>query len=108
MALTVNTNLFSSHARKSLNRNQSTLSTTFERLASGARVNGASDDAAGLSIGTRMEAQVRGLSKAIGNANDAVSLSQTADGAFNEVTDLLQRMRELTVQALSETNTLGD
>ena len=88
--------------------NQSSLSRTFERLASGARINGASDDAAGLSISTRMESQVRGISKAIGNANDAISLSQTADGAMNEVTNVLQRMRELTVQAASETNTAGD
>ena len=108
MPLIINTNISSLQAQRSLNSTQGSLSKTFERLSSGARVNGASDDAAGLSIGTRMEAQVRGLSKAIGNANDAVSLSQTAEGALDEVTGILQRIRELTVQASSETNTLGD
>ena len=108
MALITNSNHNASLAQRNLNQNRSSLKTTLERLSSGMRVNGAADDAAGLSIGTRMSAQVRGLSKAIGNANDAVSLSQTADGAMNEVTQLLQRMRELNVQALSETNTSDD
>ena len=108
MSLVINTNVSSSRAQRTLSSNQSSLSRTFERLSSGMRINGASDDAAGLSIGTRMEAQVRGLSKAVGNANDAISLSQTADGAMNEVTQILQRIRELTVQAASETNTSGD
>ena len=88
MSLVINTNVSSSIAQRTLSSNQSSLSRTFERLSSGMRINGASDDAAGLSIGTRMEAQVRGLSKAVGNANDAISLSQTADGAMNEVTQI--------------------
>ena len=88
MPLITNTNINSLPAQRSLNSTQGSLSKTFERLSSGTRVNGASDDAAGLSIGTRMEAQVRGISKAIGNANDAVSLSQTAEGALNEGTGI--------------------
>ena len=108
MAFVINTNLSVNQAQNALNQNQVSLSRTFERLASGARINGASDDAAGLSISTRMEAQVRGISKAIGNANDAISLSQTTDGALNEVTNVLQRIRELAVQAASDINTSQD
>ena len=108
MAFVINTNLNSNQALRALNQNQVSLSKTFERLASGTRINGASDDAAGLSIGTRMEAQVRGITKAVGNANDAVSLSQTADSALNEVTNVLQRIRELTVQAASDINSAED
>ena len=108
MAFVINTNLNANQAQRALNYNQVSLSRTLERLASGARINGASDDVAGLSISTRMEAQVRGVSKAIGNANDAISLSQTTDGALDEVTNVLQRIRELAVQAASDINTAGE
>ena len=108
MSFVINTNISADQATRSLNQNSLTLSKTFQRLASGIRVNSAADDAAGLSISTRMTAQVRGINKAVGNANDAISLAQTSDGAMNELTGLLQRMRELTVQALSETNTLDE
>lgn len=108
MAFVINTNLDANQAQQALNQNQFSLSRTFERLASGTRINGASDDAAGLSISTRMEAQVRGVSKAIGNANDAISLSQTTDGALDEVTNVLQRIRELAVQAASDLNSVED
>ena len=108
MAFVINTNLNANQAQLALNQNLGSLSRTFERLASGTRINGASDDAAGLSISTRMEAQVRGISKAVGNANDAISLSQTADSALNEVTNVLQRIRELTVQAASDINSVED
>ena len=108
MVFSINSNLNSNQALSALNQNQVSLSRTFERLASGMRINGASDDAAGLSISTRMEAQVRGISKAVGNANDAVSLSQTADSTLNEVTNVLQRIRELTVQAASDINSAED
>ena len=108
MSFVINTNISSSQAQRSLNTSAVSLSKTLKRLSSGFRVNGASDDAAGLSIGTRMQAQARGITKAIGNANDAISLTQTADGTMSELTGMLQRMRELTVQSLNETNTLGE
>ena len=98
---TINSNAASLNARNQLNIVTRNLSTRFERLSSGLRINGASDDAAGLSISTRMNAQVRGTQRAIQNANDNISYVQTAEGALNEVTNILQRMRELTVQASS-------
>ena len=98
---TINSNAASLNARNQLNLVTRNLSTRFERLSSGLRINGASDDAAGLSISTRMNAQVRGTQRAIQNANDNISYVQTAEGALNEVTNILQRMRELTVQASS-------
>lgn len=104
----IQSNLSSLNTQSRLALTQSSLERGTQRLTSGARINSASDDAAGLSISTRMRAQVHGVSKAIGNANDAISLSQTADGALTELTSLLQRMRELAVQAASETNNRAD
>lgn len=97
--LSVNTNTSSINAQNKFLLTSRKLSTHFERLSSGLRINGAKDDAAGLSISSRMTAQVRGVQKSIQNANDNISFLQTAEGALNEVTNILQRMRELTVQA---------
>ena len=99
--IVTNTNLSSLNAQRSLNLATREVSTRFERLSSGLRINGAKDDAAGLSISTRMSAQVRGVQRAIKNANDNISYVQTAEGSLNEVTNVLQRMRELTLQASS-------
>jgi len=99
MALVVNTNVSSLIAQKNLAASKGNLDQALERLSSGSRINSASDDAAGLSIATRMEAQVRGLNQAVRNANDGISLAQTAEGAMEEITAMLQRMRELSVQA---------
>ena len=104
----INTNVKSLVAADAINSNNNRLSTAMQRLSTGLRVNGAKDDAAGLAIGTRMDAQVRGLNMAIKNANDGVSLLQTAEGAMGEVTSALQRMRELAVQAATDTNTSLD
>jgi len=98
MALVVNTNVASLMAQKNLGTSQAKLDTAMERLSSGSRINSASDDAAGLAIASRMESQVRGLNQAVRNANDGVSLAQTAEGAMEEITAMLQRMRELSVQ----------
>lgn len=95
----INTNVKALVAQESMRSNNLKLSTTMERLATGLRINSAKDDAAGLAISNRMTAQVRGFTMAIKNANDGVSMAQTADGAYNQVTSMLQRMRELSVQA---------
>ena len=95
----INTNVKALVAQESMRSNNLKLSTTMERLATGLRINSAKDDAAGLAISNRMTAQVRGFNMAIKNANDGVSMAQTADGAYNQVTSMLQRMRELSVQA---------
>ena len=108
MALSVNTNLMSLNAQRNLSRTQTGLATAMERLSSGLRVNSAKDDAAGLAIASRMDAQVRGLNVAIRNANDAISLSQTAEGGLAEVGNMLQRMRELAVQSANATNGTSD
>ena len=108
MAMSVNTNLFSIAAQRNLSKTQSSLSMSMQRLSSGLRINSAADDAAGLGISQRMDAQVRGMHVAIRNANDGISLSQTADGALASVSDSLQRMRELAVQARNSTNTGSD
>ena len=108
MALTVNTNLASLNAQRNLMSSQSALSTSYQRLSSGLRVNSAKDDAAGLAIADRMNTQVKGMNVAIRNANDAVSLAQTAEGGLANVTDALQRMRELAVQSANATNGSGD
>jgi len=99
MTLQINTNLASLNAQRQLTSSQSSLSTSMQRLSSGLRINSAKDDAAGLAIAERMNSQVRGMNVAIRNANDGISLSQTADGALSQVGDSLQRMRELAVQA---------
>ena len=108
MGLLINTNQSALTAQRQLNNSTSALSRSFERLSSGLRINGAKDDAAGLSITTRFTAQVRGLNQAVRNSNDGISLAQTAEGALNETTNILQRMRELAVQAANDTNNNSD
>ena len=108
MSLTINTNLASMNAQRNTSTSQNSLSTAMQRLSSGLRVNSAKDDAAGLAIGQRMDAQARGMNVAIRNANDGISLAQTADGALGTVTDALQRMRELAVQAANGSNGTTD
>jgi flagellin len=108
MPQTINTNLNSLNAQKNLSMSQSSLATSMQRLSSGLRVNGASDDAAGLAIAERMTAQTRGMAVASRNANDAISMSQTAEGALGSVGNLFQRMRELAVQSSNATNSASD
>ncbi len=108
MALTINTNVASLNAQRNLARSQGDLSRSMERLSSGLRINSAKDDAAGLAISDRMTAQIRGLNQAARNANDGISLAQTAEGAMQESTNILQRMRELAVQAANATNSAAD
>ena len=104
----INTNIAAQVTANAMKQNARTMDTTMERLATGQRINSASDDAAGLAIGDRMESQVRGLQQATRNSNDAISLLQTADGAAVEISDMLQRMRELAVQAQNGTNETQD
>ena len=108
MGLYINTNQSALNAQRQLNSTSRALSTSFERLSSGLRINGAKDDAAGLSITTRFNAQVKGLNQAVRNSNDGISLAQTAEGALNETTNILQRMRELAVQSANDTNNAND
>jgi len=108
MPQTINTNIVSLNAQRNLNMSQTSLATSMQRLSSGLRVNSAKDDAAGLAIAERMNAQVRGMNVAVRNANDGISLAQTAEGALSKVGDALQRMRELTVQARNSTNSGSD
>jgi flagellin len=108
MPQTINTNLVSLNAQRNLSGSQSSLATSMQRLSSGLRVNSAKDDAAGLAIAERMNSQVRGMGVAMRNANDAISLSQTAEGALGKVGDLFQRMRELAVQSSNGTNSASD
>ena len=104
----VNTNANASIAQNALARNERAMNTAMERLSTGQRINSASDDAAGLAIGSRMTSQIRGLETGIRNANDAISMINTADGALIEVTNMLQRMRELALQASNGTTTSAD
>ena len=108
MPLTINTNIASLNAQRNLNMSQGSLATSMQRLSSGLRVNSAKDDAAGLAIAERMNAQVRGMNVAVRNANDGISMSQTAEGALSQVSNSLQRMRELAVQARNATNSSSD
>ena len=108
MPAIINTNIGSLNAQRNLSASQSSLATSMQRLSSGLRVNGARDDAAGLAIAERMNAQVRGMNVAIRNANDGISLAQTAEGALGKVSDSLQRMRELAVQARNASNSSSD
>ena len=108
MPAIINTNIGSLNAQRNLSASQSSLATSMQRLSSGLRVNSAKDDAAGLAIAERMNAQVRGMNVAIRNANDGISLAQTAEGALGAVSDSLQRMRELAVQARNATNSASD
>ena len=107
MAQTINTNVMSLTAQRNLTRSQNDMSTAMQRLSSGLRINSAKDDAAGLAIAERMNTQVRGMNVAIRNANDGISLAQTAEGGLNEMGNMLQRMRELAVQSANGTNTDG-
>ncbi len=108
MAATINTNIASINAQRNLSLSGQSLNTTMQRLSSGLRVNSAKDDAAGLAIAERMNTQVKGLTVAARNANDGISLAQTAEGALGKVGDMLQRMRELAVQASNATNSDSD
>ena len=108
MALTVNTNIASLTAQRNLTSSQNMLSSSLERLSSGLRINSAKDDAAGLAISERFTAQIRGLNQGVRNANDGISLAQTAEGALKEVSNNLQRIRELAVQSANSTNSASD
>jgi len=108
MPQTLNTNLISLNAQRNLGSSQSALATSMQRLSSGMRVNSAKDDSAGLAIAERMNSQIKGMTVATRNANDGISLAQTAEGALGKVGDMLQRMRELAVQAVNSTNSTGD
>lgn len=108
MAIVINTNVASLNAQRNLGKSQLELNTSMQRLSSGLRINSAKDDAAGLAISDRMTSQIRGLNQAARNANDGISLAQTAEGALQETTNLLQRMREIAVQAANDTNTAQD
>ena len=108
MPQTINTNTLSLNAQRNLNASQTSLATSVQRLSSGLRINSAKDDAAGLAIAERMSSQIRGMNVAIRNANDGVSLAQTAEGAIGQVSNMLQRMRELAVQSANATNSAGD
>ncbi len=108
MPAVINTNLASLNTQRNLTSSQASLNTSLQRLSSGMRVNSAKDDAAGLAIAERMNSQIKGMNVAIRNANDAISLAQTAEGALGKVGDNLQRMRELAVQAANGTNSTAD
>jgi len=108
MASVINTNVLSLNSQRNLSKSQSGLATSLQRLSSGLRINSAKDDAAGLAISDRMTSQINGLNQAGRNANDGISLSQTAEGALAQTTDLLQRMRELSIQSSNSTNSASD
>jgi len=108
MALTINTNVASLNAQRNLGSSQANLNRSMQRLSSGLRINSAKDDAAGLAISDRMTSQIRGLNQAARNANDGISLAQTAEGALQESTNILQRIRELGVQSANDTNSDSD
>src|SRR5690554_2463537 len=108
MALGINTNVASLNAQNQLNKSQSLSNQALQRLSSGLRINSAKDDAAGLAISSRFDAQIRGLTVATRNANDGISLAQTAEGALDEITNNLQRIRELAVQSANATNSASD
>lgn len=108
MAQVINTNIASLNAQRNLNKSQGMLATSLQRLSSGMRINSAKDDAAGLAISERFTAQIKGLNQAVRNSNDGISLAQTAEGALGEVTNNLQRIRELAVQSSNATNSASD
>src|SRR3954470_4135102 len=108
MPQVINTNVASLNAQRNLNASQTSLATSLQRLSSGLRINSAKDDAAGLAIAARFTAQINGLNAAARNANDGISLAQTAEGALSEVTNNLQRIRELAVQSRNATNSTTD
>ena len=104
----INTNLLSLTTQNNLNKSQSSLGTAIERLSSGLRINSAKDDAAGQAIANRMTSQIKGMNQAARNANDGISMAQTAEGSLNEINNNLQRVRELAVQASNGTNSTSD
>jgi len=108
MAVSINTNVSSINAQRNLSKSQGDLQTSFQRLSSGLRINGAKDDAAGLAISNRFTTQIRGLNVAVRNANDGISFAQTAEGALTEVSTALQRIRDLAVQSANDTNSASD
>ncbi len=108
MSSVINTNIASLNAQRNLSMSQSSLNTSIQRLSSGLRINSSKDDAAGLAIATRMTSQITGLNQAVRNANDGISLAQTAEGALGTITDNLQRIRELAVQSRNATNSASD
>ncbi len=108
MAAIINTNVIALNAQRNLNSSQNALATTLQRLSSGLRINSAKDDAAGLAISERMTSQIRGLNQAVRNANDGISMSQTAEGALGEIGNNLQRIRELAVQSGNASNSVSD
>jgi len=108
MALTVNTNIAALNTQKNLNKSSDALSTTMQRLSSGLKINSAKDDAAGLQISNRLTSQINGLDVAVKNSNDGISIAQTAEGAMQESTNILQRMRELALQSANGSNSDED
>jgi len=108
MALSVNTNVMSINSQRNLSNSTNDLSTSFQRLSSGLRINSAADDAAGMQISTRLQAQTNGLDQAARNANDGISVAQTAEGALDETTNMLQRMRVLSIQSANGSNSASD
>jgi len=108
MPQVINTNIMSLNAQRQLNKSQLTQNEAMERLSSGLRINSAKDDAAGLAISTGMQSQIRGINQAVRNSNDGISLAQTAEGSMDEMTNILQRMRELAVQAANDTNSTAN
>src|SRR3989338_6450843 len=108
MAQVINTNVMSLNAQRNLGVSGKALAQSIQRLSSGLRINSAKDDAAGLAISDRMTAQIRGMNQAVRNANDGISLAQVAEGAMQETTNILQRMRELSVQSANSTNSSSD
>ena len=105
---TINTNMSANIAANAMTRNERSMGATMERLSTGLRINSAKDDAAGLAITSKMTSQINGLNQAVRNANDAISMIQVAEGAIKGITDMMQRMRELAVQAISDSNTTTD
>ncbi|MCP4323270.1 MAG: flagellin [Psychromonas sp.] len=108
MAAVVNTNVMSLNAQRQLGKSQATSNQAMERLSSGLRINSAKDDAAGLAISTGMQSQIKGINQGVRNANDGISMAQTAEGSMDEMTNILQRMRELSVQAANDTNSASN
>lgn len=108
MAQVINTNIMSLNAQRNLNSSSASMATSIQRLSSGLRINSAKDDAAGLAISQRMTTQIRGMDVAVRNANDGISLAQTAEGALGSISDNMQRIRELAVQAANGTNNPDD
>ena len=108
MSMSINSNINSLTAQRNLGTSQNSLTTALTRLSSGLRINSAKDDAAGLAISEKFTSQIRGLDQAVRNANDGISLAQTAEGAMKSASDMLQRVRELAVQSSNSTNSASD